>query len=181
MADVVHAKKPGIAKHASPMQAPSSGSGGGDSDEEYGNIVEDKELKHPIIKKTLSKYGVSNDIVKKLSVQNNSDGDSDDEEYGKPVKDPELVPIPDKLQHPIVQTRSLSRYGSITIQKPIIENPRSDSDDEYGTLVEEELVPVSTVTHTALDALSPKQFLNSCRLCLGSIYSGGFWISSEQQ
>lgn len=131
-----YTKKPGIAKHAT-ILASSSGSGA-DSDEEYGKIVEDKELKHPIIKKTLSKYGVSNEIVKKLSSRD--DGDSD-EEYGKPIQDPDLVPIPEKLQRPIVQTRSLSRYGSITIQKPTIENPRGDSDDEYGA-VEEDFIKV---------------------------------------
>lgn len=133
-----HVKKAGISKFAE-TQAPSSSNGsGGDSDDEYGKIVQDKELQRPIIKKSLSKFGVSNEIVKKLSVQHNSDLDSDDE-YGNPNGEPTIIPIPEKLQHPIVQTRSLSRYGSITIQKPVIENPCGDSDEEYGTLVENEV------------------------------------------
>lgn len=134
-----HVKKAGISKYAE-AQAPSRSAGnGGDLDDEYGNIVEDKELQKPILKKTLSKFGVNNEIVKKLSAQNkNSDGDSD-EEYGKPIGELAVVPIPEKLQHPIIQTRSLSRYGSITIQKPVIENPCGDSDEEYGTIVENEV------------------------------------------
>lgn len=99
-----------------------------ESDEDYGKVVEDPELKRPLVKKTLSKYGISNEIVKKLSTTGLSGGDSD-EEYGKVVADPELEP---KLDGPIIR-RSLSRYGSYQ-QKPVIENPRSDSDDEYGQL-----------------------------------------------
>ena len=48
-------------------------------------------------------------------------GDSD-EEFG-PV-------MPDKLDGPIDQSRSLSKYGSF-VKKPVIVNPRADSDDEY--------------------------------------------------
>lgn len=132
--DKIHIKKPGLNKHGEVLTPPHSAvKSGEDSDDEYGKIVEDKELERPVLKKTLSKYGVSNEIVKKLSAQMNP-GNESDEEYDEPLTDPELVPIPEKLQHPIVP-RSLSKFGTINnVQRRVIENPCGDSDDEYGKI-----------------------------------------------
>ncbi len=74
-----------------------------DSDDEYGNFVEDPELKRPPIKKTLSKYGISPAIVKKMSDENLLRSRDSDEEYGNVVDDPELKRPPIK--------KTLSKYG----------------------------------------------------------------------
>lgn len=104
-----------------------------DSDEEYGRLVEDPDIKDPkALKKSLSKYGVSPVLVKKLSQEKmRTSGDSDDE-YGRLENDPDLSAR-------LLLKKTLSKYGGVEATVMVVPDKKGDSDEEFGPLEPEVL------------------------------------------